>query len=182
MFGTIGLPQGTALSPVIFNLVMNYVLDTMDLDDKIKLITMFTENGEKIEPENQTTFLMDRLLYADDIALLATTKTALQKKLNTINQTFLRHGLLMSGEKTEWMTFNDIFKEEEIALEDGKKLKRVNEFIYLGSVFASDCKCDADINRRIKLTHLAIRPLNGLLWSNKLSRKRKVKRQCHRRN
>ena len=175
MFGTIGLPQGTALSPVLFNLVMNYVLDTMDLDDKIKLITMFTENGEKIEPENQTTFLMDRLLYADDIALLATTKAALQKKLNTINQAFLRHGLLMSGEKTEWMVFNDAFKKEEIMLEDGKKLNRVNEFIYLGSVFTPDCKCDEDVNRRIKLAHIAIRPLNGLLWSNKLSRKRKVK-------
>ena len=62
--------------------------------------------------------------------------------MNILNETFAKYGLIVSGEKTEYIVSNEECKEETVTLRDGKKLKRVNEFVYLVSVFTSDCKCD----------------------------------------
>ena len=153
---------------------MNYVLSTMTLEDKIKMQLIFKENGKRIPKQERVTFWLDRLLYADDIALLATSKEELRKKMNIVNSTFAKYGLIISAEKTEWMAFNENkFVNDTITLDDGKTLKKVEEFTYLGSIFTPDCSSQADIENRIKLAHLAIKPLNGLLWSKKVPRNRK---------
>ena len=117
----------------------------------------------------------ERLLYADDIALLASTKESLRDKLNEMNEIFLKHGLFISAQKTEWMVFNESFQEDSITISDGKEFKRVDEFIYLGSVFTSDCKSDKDIERRLKLANAAASGINSLLWSPRISRIKKVR-------
>ena len=51
----------------------------------------------------------------------------------------------------------------------------MDEFIYLGSVFTSDCKSDADIERRLKLSKAAAAGINSLLWSPRIKRIQKVR-------
>ncbi|MAJ97613.1 MAG: hypothetical protein CMI56_03315 [Parcubacteria group bacterium] len=115
MKSTIGLPQGTALSPVLFNLCLNYVLSQMSVNDLTKLLTLFEMNGTKItDPQKILEYAIERLLYADDIALLASTKESLRDKLNEMNEIFLKHGLFISAQKTEWMVFNESFQEDSI--------------------------------------------------------------------
>lgn len=171
---TIGLPQGTALSPMIFNLVMNYVLESTELASDMVLKTHHEIYGEKEDPLRVKTLRFNHLLYADDIALCARTKDELRERIDRLNKSFLAHGLFVLGEKAERIEFHGEFVQGDfLKLTDGKKTKRVDSFIYLGSVFIADCKCYADIERSVQLAKIAYGKLNSLLWSPRMSKSKK---------
>ena len=66
----IGVKQGEVLSPLLFNLYIN------DLPEYVKDCESPTLNGSVI----------DCLLYADDLVLISTTKTGLQRKFDKLNK------------------------------------------------------------------------------------------------
>ena len=76
----VGVGQGSALSPQLFIMVMSLI------------------SGKVYEQEE-----LKKILYADDLAMVADKKEDLQKTLEEWNNTFRKHGLRLNLEKTEVM-------------------------------------------------------------------------------
>ena len=72
---------------------------------------------------------LKKLLYADDLALVANGKQELQETLEEWNGFFARHGLKINVEKTEVLHIGHQREELDIELE-GKKLTQGDSFVY----------------------------------------------------
>ena len=80
-----------------------------------------------------------KLLYADDLALVANGKQELQETLEEWNGLFTRHGLKINVEKTEVLHIGLHREELDIEME-GKKLTQRDSFVYLGGAVCGDGK------------------------------------------
>ena len=74
---------------------------------------------------------MKKLLYSDDLALVANGKHELHESLEKWNGLFTRHGLKINIEKMEVLHVGHQREELDIELE-GKKLTQGDSFVYLG--------------------------------------------------
>ena len=87
---------------------------------------------------------MKKLLYADDLALVANGKQELQETMEEWNGLFTRHGLTINLEKMEVLHIGHQREELDIELE-GKKLTQRDSFVYLG-----DGKTERKVRRRVQ--------------------------------
>ena len=120
----VGLHQGSALSPYLFNLVMD--------------VTSYTVR-------DQAPWC---ILYADDIMICDTSREAVEEKLEQWRKALEDRGLKISRKKTEYLRFNDD-QDSDIVM-DGETLNRVEKFKYLASKVASDGNLDAEITHRVQ--------------------------------
>ena len=149
----VGVHQGSALSPLLFNLTMDYI--TRDLQPQIPWC----------------------LLYADDIVLIAKKAAELQRTFNSWLTALERHGLRISRTKTEFMEC-DFGGTEEIGcniLIGSTALPKVSRSKYLGSMLTADARIDEDVNHRVNTAWLKWRSLSGVLCDPKCRLKPKVK-------
>uniref|UniRef100_A0A1B0CQP9 Putative rna-directed dna polymerase from mobile element jockey-like diaphorina citri n=1 Tax=Lutzomyia longipalpis TaxID=7200 RepID=A0A1B0CQP9_LUTLO len=149
----VGVHQGSALSPLLFNTVMDYL--TSD-----------------IQTEAPWT-----LLYADDVVLIDTDKNLLQNRLNQWLDELESGGLRISRTKTEYMYVNLAENTDDggsLVLGD-QVLPRVDKFKYLGSVLANDASVDADLGHRISTGWMKWRQFTGVFCDRKMPPKLKGK-------
>ena len=104
----IGLRQGSALSPLLFILVM-----------------------ELISWKISTTYSLRKIMYADDVVIVAEHWDKLQGALDGWNDMFKKHGLKMNLDKTEMMWVGKQSEELNIRLKE-KYIKQVKNCVYLG--------------------------------------------------
>ena len=102
--------------------------------------------------------------YADDIAILANTPNQTETLLHSLEQAAAGIGLHTNAHKTEYMCFN---QTGDISTLDGRSLKLVDKFTYLGISVSSTEK---DINMR--LMKAAIDKLS-IIWKSDLTDKMK---------
>lgn len=121
-----GVRQGGVISPLLFILFMDRCMKDLNLGEGI--IT---------------------LAYADDIALVAEHPTELQNALNAWNIALKRANMKINTNKTEIMMVARQKEDIEICLE-GKKLKLVEEFKYLGVKVDEKCHMETEIRYRIQ--------------------------------
>ena len=114
----IGLRQGSVLSPLLFIAVLDLISRKTVVKDAMK-----------------------KLLYADDLALVANGK---QETLEEWNGLFTRHGLKINVEKTEVLHIGLQREELDIELE-GKKLTQGGSFVYLGGALCGDGKTEREV-------------------------------------
>jgi hypothetical protein len=123
-FGVLsGLKQGCLISPLLFNLFID------DLTTEIKNLNC----GVPVEDES-----VSILLYADDIALLATNEDDLQKMLNCLNQWCLQWKLTVNADKSQVVHFRrgPSTPQSEFTFKCGDNaLQTVEKYRYLGLVF-----------------------------------------------
>ena len=114
----IGLRQGSVLSPLLFIAVLDLISRKTVVKDAMK-----------------------KLLYADDLALVANGKQELRESLEEWNGLFTRHGLNINVEKTE--VLHICLQREELDIElEGKKLNQGDSFVYLGGEVCRDGKTE----------------------------------------
>ena len=89
----IGLRQGSALSPLLFILVM-----------------------ELISRKISTTDALKKIMYADDLVIVAEHRDELQGTLDEWNEMFKKHGLKINLDKTEVMWVGKHREEVNIRL------------------------------------------------------------------
>lgn len=88
-----GVLQGNTLSPTLFNIFINDIVDSLkDCDSP-------TVDEAGLVP-------VPCLMYADDIVILSTTKKGLQDKLNSLHEYCNKWGLQINREKTKVIVFS----------------------------------------------------------------------------
>jgi len=176
-----GVKQGCPLSPLLFNLCLEFLLRQMDLGEGTTVYggAKAAENalsGEKTPVEDRVSYKLRDLLFADDIALANETRLGLETALQNLTDTFARYGLKVSIGKTKWQALvRKVRKVEEIKI-NGEPIERLAEFTYLGSVFNETGTPESDITRRIKLANDAMRRVRKIIWNKQTPRglKRKI--------
>ena len=90
---------------------------------------------------------MKKLLYADDLALVANGKQELQEILEEWNGLCTRNGLKRNLKKTEVLHIGH--QKEELVIElEWKKPTQRDSFVYLGVAVCGDGKTDREVCRR----------------------------------
>ena len=123
----VGVKQGSVESPIIFCLYISYIADYVRTHGK---------HGVQFLPGKSEIFA---LLFADDIVLLSTTPTGLQRQLDSLSNVSRRLGLTVNTGKTKVMVFRRggfLGRGERWSLDD-KILEVVNSYRYLGFVFTT---------------------------------------------
>ena len=139
----VGLHQGSALSPYLFDLIMDVVSQGI---------------------RDPSPWCM---LFADDIMICSTDREIVEAKLEQWRKALEDRGLRISRKKTEYFKFNED-QDCEICME-GIRLNRVENFKYLGSKVASDGSMDAEITHRVQAGWRNWRKMSGVLCDRKIN-------------
>ena len=117
---------------------------------------------------------MQKLLYADDLALVANGKQEVQETLDEWNGLFTRHGLNINVEKTEVLRIGHQREELDIELE-GMKLTQGDSFVYLRGAVCGEGKTERDVRRRVQDGANAWRAVEGVMADRWISKRLKGK-------
>ena len=146
-----GLRQGSVLSALLFIAVLDLISRKTVMKDAMK-----------------------KLLYADDLALVANGKQELQESLEEWNGLFTRHGLKINLEKMEVLHVSHQREELDIELE-GRKLTQGDSFMYLGGAVCGDGKTEREVCRRTQAIANVWRAVEGVMADRRISKRLKGK-------
>lgn len=143
----VGLHQGSALSPYIFNVVMDVI--TKDVRDKAPGCMMF----------------------ADDVVLCSVNREEVGRKLESWRKAMEDRGLKISRKKTEYLEFNGE-ENGEVRLQE-ERLNEVKNFKYLGSTVSGNGELDPEITHRIQEGWRNWKKVSGVLCDRRITVKNK---------
>ena len=151
-----GLCQGCILSPCLFNLFAENIMQNSRLDE--------AQAGIRIAGRNIN------LRYADDITLMAESKEELKSLLMKVKEESEKVGLKLNIQKTKNVASGPITSWEI----DGETVETVRDFILGGSKITADGDCSHEIKRRLLLGRKAMTNLNSILKSKDITLPTKV--------
>ena len=154
-----GVRQGCIISPLLFLIVIDYVMRTATADKPRGLVWGLFNRLEDSD-------------FADDIALLSHTHQDTQEKTDRVAQTARKVGLKIHPSKTKVMTVKA--KSKQPVTVEGEALEEVKHFKYLGSIISSDSDIEKEITARIGLAAQAFKRLNNIWRSTSLSTRTKL--------
>ena len=125
-----GVRQGCLLSPVLFLLVIDWIM---------KITTTERNNGIQTQ--------LDDLDFADDQALLSHNQSQMQRKTTLLETISAGTGLKINRKKTELMKMNTTANTPVTVA--GEPIREVESFVYLGSVVDLQGGTDRDVTARI---------------------------------
>ena len=103
------------------------------------------------------------LRYVDDTTLVAESKEGLKSLLTKVKEESEKVGLKLNIQKPKIMASGPITSWEI----DGEKLKKVADFIFLGSKITVDVNCTHEIKRCLLLGRKAMANLDSILQSQR---------------
>ena len=121
---TAGVRQGCLWSPLIFLILIDYVLKH-DLDNNN--LCMVIEKKKRLKIPIQ---MLSDLALADNIALLDDTVYLLQKAANEVAERGSKAGLIISAKKTKVMTIDQHPNDIVIKIQQCTPLENVKSFTY----------------------------------------------------
>ncbi|VDO98885.1 unnamed protein product [Heligmosomoides polygyrus] len=146
---SVGVHQGSALSPLLFIVVMDAI--SRDLQ----------------KPAPWT------LLYADDVMLASEDKAELERQVQAWCDRLAAFGLKLNVQKSEYLT-TDVNETGSIEI-NGTALVRATHFKYLGSAIASDGSLTCEVNSRVSAAWSKWRSMTGVLCDRKIPERLKSK-------
>jgi hypothetical protein len=150
-----GVRQGCVLSPALFLLYSQVVMDELENLEGIKV------GGINI----------NNIRYADDTVLMADSEEKLQTLVDKLAVECNAVGLRINIGKTETMIVNK--KKEEMSVEiniQNQAVKQVRSFKYLGSLVDEGGRCDGEIRARIAMAKANFGKMRGILTNLSLSK------------
>ena len=110
-----------------------------------------------------------KLLYADDLAIVAEDKEELNERRAEWKEAVKQHGLRVNLEKTEVLSIGAHREELNIKLE-GRTIRQNNSFIYLGGAVSSDGRSETELRRRVQAEANAWRQVEGVMSDRQISK------------
>ena len=129
-----GTRQGGLTSPLLFNLLYQ------DLVSQLSTVV----GGMRINSLSYNVFC-----YADDLLLVSTTTTGLQKLIDKANEYIVNHGLSFNSKKSSCIVFGKhYFVNEPSWVINGDTIKICDEIDYLGAMLSN--KNNSHLHKRIQ--------------------------------
>ena len=147
----VGLQEGSALSPLLFIIVIDVITDSIR------------------DPRAW------EMLFADDLGIVQDTEGKLQEQVVCWQRSLESKGLKVNVEESEVMVAARTRCGIKIVDRNGQELKQVSEFKYLGSVFEEDGRCEADVKERIRAGWSKWKEVNGVINNSRMPLKLKLK-------
>ena len=141
-----GVCQGYILSPCLFNLYAEYIMQNSRLDE--------AQAEVKIAGRN-----ISNLRYASDTTLMAENEEELNSLLMKVKEESEKTGLKLSIQKTKIMASGPISPWQI----DGETVGTVTDFILGGSKITADGDCNHEIKRCLLLERKAMTNLDSIL-------------------
>ena len=129
-----GVSQGCILSPCLFNLYAEYIIQNAGLNE--------AQAGIKIVGRN-----ISNLRCADDTALMAVSEEELKSFLIKVKEESVKVNLKLNIQKTKFMASGPITSWQI----DGETMETVRDLIFLGSKITSDGDCNHEIKNSCSL-------------------------------
>ena len=155
----IGLRQGCTIAPTLFNLYSCAVTErwlsrvqhvegvgtTMLYKLVQQLFRRSTSGAEEYD--------IGECQFADDVALLATSRAGAEEAIGAYHSTATAFGLTVSFSKIKFLVAGHGVTEEDMhpIVTPGGSVECVPVFSYLGSQVSSDGKLDAEVEKRIAI-------------------------------
>ena len=149
--------QGYILSPCLFNLYAEYIMQNARLDE--------AQAGIKIARRN-----INNLRYADDTTLRAESKEELKSLLMKVEEESEKVDLKLSIQRMKIMASGPITSWQI----DGETMQTVRDFIFLDSKITADGDCSHEIKRCLLLGRKAMTILGSILKSRNITLPTKV--------
>ena len=149
--------QGCILSPCLFNLHAEYIMQNAGLDE--------SQAGINIAGKNINNFR-----YADDTTLMAESEEELKSLLIKVREESEKGGLKLNIQNTKIMVSGPITSWEI----DGETVETVGDFIFGGSKITADGDCSHEIKRRLLLGRKVMINLDSILKSRDITLSTKV--------
>ena len=135
----VGVKQGCALAPIIFNLLLVAItlISHRDLQSSDCVGIEYRLDGglfnlRRLQAKTRTSSAMiSTLQYADDAAFPSHTADGLQRSLDVMSETYLRAGLIINTTKTEILSTSS--PDAPTYSISGNQLNNSENFTYLGS-------------------------------------------------
>ena len=141
-----GVHQGCILSPCLFNLYAEYIIQNAGLDDSQAGIKIFGRN-------------INNLSYTDDTTLMAENEEELKSLLMKVKEESEKAGLKLNIQKMKIMASSPITSWQT----EGENVETVSAFIFLGPKTNVDGDCSHKIKRHLYLVRIAMtNPDSGL--------------------
>ena len=138
--------QGCILSPCLFNLYVEYIMQNDKLDD--------SQAGIKIAKRN-----INNLRYADDTTLMAESEKKLKILLMRVKEESEKAVLKLSIQKTKIRASSPITSWQI----DEETMETVADFTFLGSKITANGDCRHEIKRSFLLGRKAMKNLDSIL-------------------
>ncbi|CAH1266623.1 Hypp3444 [Branchiostoma lanceolatum] len=148
---TVGVRQGCLISPVLFNLYLEKIMQDTLQDHH----TSISIAGRRI----------CNLRFADDIDLLAGTNTELQDLTDKLTQSTGSFGMEVSTEKSKVMV-NSKDETQAVIYMNGQQLEEVGSFTYLGGSITKDGTSRTEVLKRITMATAAMARLDKI-WNTR---------------
>ena len=152
-----GVHQGCILSPCLFNLHAEYIMQNARLDE--------AQAGVKIDGRN-----INNLRYADDTTLMAESEEKLESLLMKVKEESEKVGLKLNIQATKIMESGPITSRQI----DGETVETVADFILLGSKITADGDCNHEIKRCLLHGRKVMTNLDSILKSRDITLPTKV--------
>jgi len=148
-----GLHQGTALSPLLFIIIMDVI-------------------GEDLDKKAPWT-----MIFADDLSLSGEKGEDLEGELEEWRKRLEEAGVKVSRAKTEHLPLpgaQGSIRMKQYGLEERTELPKCSSFKYLGTTLQQEGGCSKEVEVRISKAWAKWRELMGVLCDKKISTKLKV--------
>jgi len=156
-----GLKQGDALSPMLFNFVLEYAIRRVQVN----------RDGLKLNGTHQL------LAYADDVNILAGSMHTVKKNAEALVAATREIGLEVSADKTKYMVMSrdqNAGGIQSVRI-DNSTFERVEGFKYLGTILTNQNCIAEEIKSRLRSGYACYHSLQNLLSSRLLSKNLEIK-------
>ena len=154
---TQGVRQGGVLSPKLFSIYIEDLVDTVEsVGGGVKIINS----------------CINILMYADDIIVMSTTRAELQKQLDKVGEYGHEHGIKFNPSKCELLIINCKYKRSNhetqrdgwqgVTTLSGIEIPTVDKFRYLGLIFNNQVNNADHLTKRRQATFAMLNRIKNL--------------------